>query len=301
MEDKLKYIVGLFFFVVVVGLFVAIEIPSNRQQDKRNIELERIICDNNNDLPRPIGTIGSLDSIRLQSGDTIRFYCSVNGDNSVKSIYDNHYSEYKDLLMYSIVAMNGQHHNGDILSQYLSKNEIDLGFTIYTPDLDKREWTIRHQELADFIAACKLSPTEALRTTIDMQIAFVNINLPMSASAVRDAASVSLNSIMGELDENCLLQALSHVGDSIIVEYLVNESEYCIDCINEAVAETSRIENFAAEVSMDVDAREFMGLLCISHSNLVIKYRGADSGKLAVVPIPYSVLKNYCMLPFVLE
>ena len=229
MEKGFKYFLWIVVLGLFFGIFVAINMPKPSMTITEEIEIKKAISRWNSILPRKIGTIGTMDSI-VYHDRTITYNITVFGDNGIKEVYKKNYNEFKDILKYSLLAMNGQRNMGSVFSSILDQKELNLGFRVYAQDGDATEWKMPGSELNEFMKACQMSPTTALRTTIDMQIEIVNLHLPVNIEDVRDPIkSVALNSILGELDESCLPKSISHVGEDIIFEYNVVEDAIDLD------------------------------------------------------------------------
>jgi hypothetical protein len=297
MEKGFRY----FLLIAVIGLFVGILIAMSVSRPSMTMyeeaELSNTISNWNSDLPRNIGTIGTMDSI-VYHERTIICNITVFGDNSIKEVYKQHYDEFKEILKYSLLTMNGQHNMGNMFSSVLDKKELYLGFRVYTQDGEATEWRMPGCELKEFMKTCQMSPTTALKTAIDMQIEIANIHLPIKVEDVRNPIkSVALNSILGHLDESCLPKAISHIGEDIIFEYNVSEDSIDIDGIDKIKDDSNAIELFASSLIEDEDVHEFLGIIAISHSNIVVTYEGRKTHKVVSIRIPYFVLKKYCKVP----
>jgi len=272
MEKSFK----IFFGIAVVGLFIGIFIAINAPKPSLTIyeksDLQKAVREWNSDLPRTIGTIGTMDSIVYRE-KTIIYNMTVFGDNRIKDIYTQHYDEFKDILKYSILAMNGQRNMGNIFISILNQKELKLGIRIYTQDGDVTEWLMPGSELKSFAESCKVSPTTALRTTIDMQIEIASINLPVRKEDIHDPIkSVALNSFLGEIDESCLPQSISHIGNDIVFEYNVDENVYDLKEMEKNKDDVTTLEALASSLTEDADVHEFYGIIVLSHSNFVITY-----------------------------
>ena len=297
MEKGFKYFLWIVVLGLFFGIFVAINMPKPSMTITEEIEIKKAISRWNSILPRKIGTIGTMDSI-VYHDRTITYNITVFGDNGIKEVYKKNYNEFKDILKYSLLAMNGQRNMGSVFSSILDKKELNLGFRVYTQDGDATEWKMPGSELNEFMKACQMSPTTALRTTIDMQIEIVNLHLPVNIEDVRDPIkSVALNSILGELDESCLPKSISHVGEDIIFEYNVVEDAIDLDELDKIKDNPDALDIVASSLTEDEDAHEFLGIIAISHSNIVITYEGRNTHKTVSIRIPYSILKKYCKVP----
>ncbi|MBO4753244.1 MAG: hypothetical protein J5543_01480 [Bacteroidales bacterium] len=300
MVKTFKYILWVVSAIVICGLFYAISVPKPPLTLNEEMELRRVIERNNLDLPRQIGTIGTLDSMKY-GNHTITYVMSVFGEIETKELYDTHYDEFGDLLKYTFVIMNGQNNMGAKFASVLKTKQLNIEFKVFTPGRDVTSWKFTGKDIYDFVISCKQSPTTALRTTIDMQIEIASINLPVRLEDLRsDVKSVALNSFLSDLDESCLPQSIAHTGDDIIFVYEVDENVYDLSLFEEDFAYEKAQEEYAKEMTSDADVMELFGLIVMSHSNMVVKLKGRQSGNMVEVTIPYEILKKYCKVPYYL-
>lgn len=296
MEKWLKYLLGIIVVVLFIGVFVASNAPKASMTIFEENDLRSAVRSMNSDLPRTIGTIGTMDSITYHN-KTIIYNITVFGDNGIKKVYKQHYNEFEDILKYSLLSMNGQHGMADMFFSALDKKDLSLCFRVYTQDSDVTIWNMPGKKLREFAEACKVSPTTALRTTIEMQIEIANLQLPVKPEELHDSIrSVVLNAFLGDLDENLLPQAVSHEGEDIVFEYNVNEKVYDINEL-ENIDNPQTLDFIVSTLIEDADFHEFLDLVALSHSNLVIKYEGRNSHKKVSISIPYSIVKKYCKVP----
>lgn len=294
MEKAFKIFLWIAVVGIIVGIFIAMFVPKPSMTIYEESDLQKAVYAMNSDLPRRIGTIGTLDSVFYRDR-TITYNLTVFGDNRIKEVYKQNYNEFKDILKYSALVMNGQRNMGDIFISILEEKELNFGFRIYTQDGDATEWLMPGSELKAFADSCKVSPTTALRTTIDMQIEIANLNLPVRIEDIHDPIkSVALNSFLGDIDESCLPQSISHIGEDIVFEYDVDDSEIDLNELERIEYDAAAMETFAASLTEDEDVHEFLGLLAISHSNMMYTFNGRKSHKSVSVRLPYNILKKYC-------
>ena len=295
MEKAFKYFLSVFAIALTIGIIYAIHTPKPKMSIFDEQEMKRLIVRLNEDLPREIGTIGYLDSITY-SEHTILYVMSVKGDNGIKQIYTENYDDFRELLNYSVLILNGQRNMGDKFSSILEAKGLDAGVKIYTPDRTYTSWTFSGAELKNFVEACHLNPTEALRRVIEMNVKIANLSLPMKPGDGTPIRSVAMNSIETD-DDSFLLQSIAYVGNSLILEYDVNEQEQDLDLIVENSTSSEYIETLASLMAEDADVKEFFGLVAIAHTNIVLKCTGQSSGQAVEVAIPYPIIKKYCKVP----
>ena len=297
----MEKIFKIFLCVVVLGLcigvFVTMIIPKPSITIFEESKLRKVLYDLNKNLPRTIGTIGTLDSIAYRD-QTITYNMTSFGDNRIKEIYTQNYNKFKDLFKYSILVMNGQHNMGDIFISILEQKKLNIAYYIYTQDGDATKWLISSGELHDFAESCNISPTTALRTIIDIQIEVANINLPIQIEDINNPIKmVALNAFLGDIDASCLPKSISHIDNDIVIEYNVDDEIIDFNELENLKDDAKFLDDFACLITENDDMLEFIGMLAISHSNMVIVYNGRNSHRTISIRIPYNILRKYCKVP----
>ena len=262
------------------------------------MKLSQIIAECNTDLPREIGTIGYLDSVSF-ADETVTYAVSVKGDDRIMQVYSDNYDEFKDMLKYSFIEMNGQRNLGNTFAHSLETKGLNICFKISMENKKSMSWNITGKELSTFVDSCKLSPTTALKKVIDMQIKIANLKLPVSASDSPKATTVAINSIVGDVkDESCLLQSIKYEGNNLLFVYKVTEEGVKdIKRLKDREDDLGYMDALVQEVVQDKDVLEFIGMLAISHSNMVLVYRESKSNEQISIEMPYTILRNHCKVP----
>ena len=296
MEKLFKYILAILVVCTLVGIFVALNNPRPKLTFNDKIRLRQIITRCNADLPREIGTIGYLDSMSF-ADETITYAVSVKGDDRIMQVYSDNYDEFKDMLKYSFIEMKGQGNLGNTFAHSLETKGLNICFKVSTENKKSMSWNITGKELSAFVDSCKLSPTTALKKVIDMQIKIVNLKLPVTTSDSSKATTVAINSIVGDVkDESCFLQSIKYEGNNLLFEYKVNdEGAKDIKKLKDRENDLEFMDALVQELAQDKDVLEFIGLLAISHSNMVLVYK--NSAKQISLKLPYIILRNHCKIP----
>ncbi len=296
MEKLFKYILAILVVCTLVGIVVALNNPRPKLTFNDKIRLRQIITRCNADLPREIGTIGYLDSMSF-ADETITYAVSVKGDDRIMQVYSDNYDEFKDMLKYSFIEMNGQKNLGNTFAHCLEAKGLNICFKVSTENKKSMSWNITGKELSAFVDSCKLSPTTALKKVIDMQIKIVNLKLPVTTSDSSKATTVAINSIVGDVkDESCFLQSIKYEGNNLLFEYKVNEEgAKDIKKLKDRENDLEFMDALVQELAQDKDVLEFIGLLAISHSNMVLVYK--NSAKQISLKLPYIILRNHCKIP----
>ena len=295
MDKLFKYIIAIFIACTLTGIFIALNIPRPKLTFNEKMRLSKIIAECNTDLPREIGTIGYLDSMSF-ANETITYAVSVKGDDRIIQVYSDNYDEFKDMLKYSFIEMNGQGNLGNTFAHSLETKGLNICFKVSTENKKSMSWNITGKELSTFVDSCKLSPTTALKKVIDMQIKIANLKLPVTTSDSLKATTVAINSIVGDVkDESCLLQSIKCEGNNLLFEYKVNEEgAKDIKRLKDRAEDLGYMDELVQELVQDKDILEFIGMLAISHSNMVLVYRKSKSNEQISIEMPYTILRNHC-------
>ena len=298
MGKLFKYIIVLLIVCTLIGIFIALNMPRPKLTFSDKMKLSQIIAECNANLPREIGTIGYLDSMSF-ANETITYAVSVKGDDRIIQVYSDNYDEFKDMLKYSFIEMNGQGSLGNTFAHSLETKGLNICFKISTENKKSMSWNITGKELSTFVDSCKLSPTTALKKVIDMQIKIANLKLPVTTSDSPKATTVAINSIVGDVkDESCLLQSIKYEGNNLLFVYKVNEEgAKDIKRLKDREEDLDFMDAFVQELAQDKDVQEFIGMLALSHSNMVLVYRENASAKQFSLTLPYTILRNHCKVP----
>ena len=298
MGKLFKYIIVLLIVCTFIGIFIALNMPRPKLTFSDKMKLSQIIAECNTDLPREIGTIGYLDSVSF-ADETVTYAVSVKGDDRIMQVYSDNYDEFKDMLKYSFIEMNGQRNLGNTFAHSLETKGLNICFKISMENKKSMSWNITGKELSTFVDSCKLSPTTALKKVIDMQIKIANLKLPVATGGSPKATTVAINSIVGDVkDESCLLQSIKYEGNNLLFVYKVNEEgAKDIKRLKDREEDLDFMDAFVQELAQDKDVLEFIGMLVISHSNMVLVYRESKSNEQISIVLPYTILRNHCKVP----
>ena len=131
MEKLFKYILAILVVCTLVSIFVALNNPRPKLTFSDKMRLSKIIAECNTGLPREIGTIGNLDSMSF-ADETITYAVSVKGDDRIMQIYSDNYDEFKDVLKYVFVEMDGQRNLGTVFAHSLESKGLNICFKVST-------------------------------------------------------------------------------------------------------------------------------------------------------------------------
>lgn len=99
MEKIFKIFIGIVITMLFVGTFIAINLPKPKMTKSEESELRRVVSRLNSDLPRTIGTIGTLDSINYVD-KTVYYNMTVVGDDWIKELYSKNYDKFNPTLTF---------------------------------------------------------------------------------------------------------------------------------------------------------------------------------------------------------
>ena len=286
MEKVIKIIVAVFVLAILVTIGIVSVLPKDRLTFDEEMEIRKGVQALNDDLPRQLGTIGTLDAIRYQNR-AICYDMTVFGDPSIIEFYRSHYDEFRTVALYSFSTLNGQNGNANKLAEYCKAKKIGTKTTIVFADNESISWDFAPNELYDFLLSYKGTPTDAMRTVLDFNIALANYQ----------CSNVATNSIESLSDEGIVLISLEHKDSDIIWTWSVDEHQYSIKDLSTSFQIQDAATVILGELVTDPDVQELVNLISISHSNMILRYKGYTSGKVAELYIPYSVLKHHSQVP----
>lgn len=288
MEKFLKTFGVCSCIVIIVIIAIVSSLPKNRNATFKNedIDIARQIKALNCDLPRDIGTIGSLESITYED-NMICYNMSILGDSSIMDFYKENYTAFKTVMLYSFALLDGQNNNATRLAEFEADKGIGTKWVIKTSDDRSISWQATGKELLEFIEKKESNPTDIVADLLDFQIELTNYQL----------STVTSNSLVDFNEEGIYFKSISHTNNDVIMTYILDESLYIIDNIIENSKDPGFIQELAYELTLDPDMQELINLISISHSNIIIRYQGNKSYKYADLKITYEILKKHSKVP----
>ena len=273
---------------IIAIIAIVSSLPKDRNTTFSNDDLDiaRQIKALNYDLPRPIGTIGSLESITYED-NMICYNMSVYGDPTIMDFYKENYNTFKTVMLYSFTLLNGQNNNATKLAEFEAQKGIGTKWVIKTSNNRSISWQATGNELLEFIKENESNPTEIVSDLLDFQIELTNYQIK----------TVSSNSLANINEEGIYFKSISHTNNDVIMTYILDESLYIIDNIIENSKDKQFINELASELAIDPDMQELINLISISHSNIIIRYQGNTTRKFADLKITYETLKKHSQVP----
>lgn len=287
MEKVIKIIVAVFVLAILVTIGIVSVLPKDRLTFDEEIEIRKGVQALNDDLPRQIGTIGALDAIRYQNR-AICYDMTVFGDPSIIDFYRSHYNEFRAVALYSFSILNGQNGNANKLAEYCKAKKIGIKTTIVFADNESISWDFAPNELYDFLLSYNGTPTDALMTVLDFNIALANYQY----------SNVATNSIESLSDEGIVLASLEHRDSDVIWTWSVDEHQYSLKDLSTSFQIPNAATVILGDLVTDPYVQDLVNLISISHSNMKLRYKGYTSGKVAELYIPYSVIKQHSQVPY---
>lgn len=286
MEKLLKIIVVASIITILVTIGIVSVLPKDRLTLDEEMEIRKCVQGLNDDLPRQIGTIGTLDAIRYQNR-AICYDLTVFGDPGIIELYRSHYKEFRSVALYSFSVLNGQNGNANKLAEYCKTKKIGTKTTIFFADNESISWDFASNELNDFLLSFEGTPTDAMFTLLDFQIALVNYH----------CSNITTNSIEALSDDGIVFISLEHKGDDIIWTWNVDEQKKSIIDLSSFFQFPDAATITLNQLVTDPDVQELVNVISISHSNMILRYKSSTSGKVAELYIPYAILKQHSQVP----
>lgn len=150
MEKLFKYILAILVVCTLVSIFVALNNPRPKLTFSDKMKLSQIIAECNANLPREIGTIGYLDSMSF-ANETITYAVSMKGDDRIMQVYSDNYDEFKDMLKYSFIEMNGQGNLGNTFAHSLETKGLNICFKVSTENRNPCHGILQARSLAHLL------------------------------------------------------------------------------------------------------------------------------------------------------
>ena len=286
MERVIRVIAIAFVVVILITIGITMTLPKDRLTIEEEIRFREGIKELNSDLPRPFGTIGSLDSISFHKRK-VGYHLSIFGDPSISTIYRDHYQDFHDVFMYSLATLDGQNGNATTLAEYCKSKRIGLTTTIAFSNADSMTWEFTPSELLDFIHSFNGTATDAVGRVLDFHIALANYN----------CSSITTNSISALAEDGIELLSLEHVDNSIIWNWGVDENQFDFETLSSAFQNEDFANFLIKEMIKEPDVQELVNIISVSHSDIILRYNGLTSNRMAEITIPYHLIKRYSQVP----
>lgn len=286
MERTIKLLAAFFLFAIIIAIGIVSTLPKDRLTFEEELQLRSSVKSLNSDLPRQIGSIGMLDSITYNNRSYC-YYISIFGESSVIDFYRSHYDDFHDVFLYSFASMDGQRGNATLLAEYSSAKKIRTKTTIAFPNKETITWDYSPSDMLDFINSYNGTPTKALGTVLDFQVDLANYNL----------SNITTNSISALSEEGVMFLSFEYIDDAIIWNYGVDENQYDLGTLNANAQLDESAEWLVRDMITDPDIQELINSISISHSSVILRYKGLSSNCSVDFVLPYDLIKRYSKVP----
>ena len=286
MERVVKIIAVAFIVAILVAIGITMTLPKDRLTLEEELKVQESIKELNRDLPRPFGTIGSLDSISFHKRK-VGYHISIFGDPSISAIYHDRYHDFHDVFLYSLATLDGQNGNATTLAEYCKAKKIGMTTSVVFSDNEPITWEFAPSELFEFIHSYNGTPTEALGRVLDFHIALANYN----------CSSITTNSVSFLSDEGIALRSLEHLDDSIVWNWIVDENKHDVGMLSSSFQNEGFADTLIGEIIKDPDVQELINIISISHADIILRYKGLNSNNTAEITLPYHLIKRYSQVP----
>ena len=297
MEKVIRFILIGFVFGAL-GVLIANEIP---RKDSIELMLREWEMEVNKDFPHetPFGRINGVSFKDKFVVYDITIYEKFYPTSNIIEFYKEHYEDFKYMLLYGFSALNGIDNNVNKLVYLLFKVDYDIRVVVNIKDDKSISWDIKKEEFDEFLKQCKLTPTEALRKVLDIQIELVKLNIPVNVNSEIQNRNITTEFMASTIEEGYLLIDIKTIDNLIVFEYLVDDTNLDFDFATlRALSQTDEGKMIFAEIfAEDASFREFLNLFVVSQSNLGIMYKGITSMDAVEIVLPYTILRKYCTIP----
>ncbi len=286
MERVVKIIAVAFIVAILVAIGITMTLPKDRLTLEEELKVRESIKELNRDLPRPFGTIGSLDSISFHKRK-VGYHLSIFGDPSISAIYHDRYHDFHDVFLYSLATLDGQNGNATTLAEFSKVKKIGMTTTIAFSNNESITWEFTPSELLDFIHSYNGTATDAVGRILDFHIALANYN----------CSSITTNSISALAEDGIELLSLEHIDNNIIWNWGVDEKRYDVETLSSAFQNEGFANLLVKEMIKEPDVQELINIISVSHSDIILRYNGLTSNRTAEITIPYYLIKQYSQVP----
>ncbi|MCM1042080.1 MAG: hypothetical protein NC396_06600 [Bacteroides sp.] len=300
MKTSFKWLLVTFALVLLGTIVVVSQLPKPKLSFTERTEINDIINRVNATLPHRMGTIGQWDKVSFCK-NTLTYHYSLYGDASISQFYKDNYAEFREMIPYGFLIMNGQQNNGNLLVSLLEDKGLVTVFEFKTPGGGIFRWQYDGIELVEFINRAKATPVEAIQTVLDIQIKLANLSLPMALDDMGNLQSIPVNSMVQSISTGDILLRIYREGNNIIFVIKTAETQFILDDVKAIAQNPDGSDFFASALAEDPDFREFMSLLAIAQADFTYRVRNKNATDSAEVRIPYSVLRKYCSMPQLLK
>lgn len=295
MDKSIKIITIIFCAVLFFFCVIMISLPKGRITTEEIFEIHNHLPELNKDLPRPIGSIGTLERISFKDHCFV-YEMTVKGDSKVIDFYKEKHDNFKTILTYSFLTMDGQGMKATQLARYNKEKGIGIKCVISASNRDSVEWEFKPDELLNLRNSISSAPGEAMAKALSMQVELINAQIQAERGNI-DIISVVTNALSGTEDEGILLKDISSNQSTVIFTYLINDDMYDLELIDKGAKMPESKINIIEELATDSDCQELINMISIAHSSIVIRYIGVKSNDTIEITIPYQIVKRYSEVP----
>lgn len=265
---------------LVFALSIILSCCSSRQNNsifssEELKQIERI----NSSLPRPIGTVGILNRITVNS-DTVIYHQTAFGDESLSEIYRENDSIIPQLMLLSLFLLNDELSNNG-LYKLMKERDAKIAISLQVSNGSLFVWTIDKETVKTSIHDLKMRPEEALKSIIDIHVALMNNNIGVQSA------------IINSVDDGISIDSIRREGNRIVMSYKTDSSESEIEESQSAFNDNELRNTYLREIQSDPDMREFLILFALSKTDFTYRMKSKNGKKSAEITFPADRLTTY--------
>lgn len=272
MKKVLKILGWTFLGLIIVGnlvKFITKPIYEN--------SLSAQVASANRDCPIPLGDgVGEVSSIKLED-DYVVYRINYQQPYYNKMSKATSRDQIKEILMMSILCMNGQDGQGDTLMDVLSSNDCGLKFLMSSGGGQRMEISANSDELRDIRLKYNQNPQEAMLRLLELQIEVENESLPIV------------------IDEGMVMVDCSLSNGNIITTVNIDERIYSLATLK---ANNEQLKKGIIENGLnDPESKSLFDMCKVSHTGLVYRYVGVSSRKRVDIIITSDEIRQFDPTP----
>ena len=273
MKRVLKIAGWIFLGMIVVGNLVRI-IGKSAVENSFATQVAKA----NRNCPIPVGNgAGQISSIKLEDG-----YLVYNIDYTAQYFHllseTNNQDEVKEILMMSILCLNGQGDGqGNVIINTLIDEGYGMKYVINSNAKGHCEYAVTVEEMKAMRRRYQQNPHEALYRVLKLQMELERSSLPLM------------------VDEGLLMTDCSLENDNIVITMELDENLYSIADI--MINSNEVKEAMLVEAINDPDSKTLLDLCKISHTGLIYKCVGKSSKEVCSISISSDEIRTRVKTP----
>lgn len=279
MKKGIKIICVILLVLAFMGNIAKTIVGSSYYNDSFVEQIKRA----NRDCPIPVANgAGQVSAIKLETlnnapGKCLSYYIDYKPCNFSKELFSADPETTKALLFLSLCCTNAQRNMGNILIKELIKRNLNLKVIINNNSNNGITVVLTPEYLNEITASSNTTPSDALYEGLKLLLKMQKKSFPIRA------------------DQGIVLTDMTLEGNNIVCYATCDESIYDIEAIG--MTSNDIALTLVKEGHTDDEICALLDLCKVSHTGLVYRYFGVQSGKKADVEISSDLIRKYHKTP----